>query len=428
MQATRLSRLVATLAVAVTLACGPMAFGQPNAPAGDGPGDKKPAAEKTTERLIYMPFKSLKAVFEKPDGSVFVPYADYLKLIEQAMGTGLRKADQPPVGGVITSATYSAKIEKDVAQISATLVVQVLDKGWVEVPVKFGEAAIGELSSDSGKVLLRGTGNGTYSLLLPTPGEHKVQLKLTARVRTAPEGKSLDMDVPPVGITTFELVVPEADQSIELKPKLIADAIAAVAGAKETKIKASIGSTEKISVRWHPRVGTKPDMELLASVSNLTFVSVADGLVHTDAWLTYEILRGQLEKVKIVVPKGQRILDITSDAKVKEWKAVDEDSRQVVTVELLSRLDGKVTLEVHTEQSAPTEAFDVAGTEGAAAFGIHALDVIRESGTVAVKQGSDLTLTVEEQKGLLRIDESEVDAKLKRPGALYYKFTVRRSG
>ena len=171
MQATRLSRLVATFALAVTLACGPLAFGQANGKGGEGPGDAKPAVEKSSERLIYLPFKSLKAVFEKPDGSVFVPYADYLKLIEQAMGTGLRKADQPPIGGVITSATYTAKIEKDVAQISATLVVQVLDKGWVEVPVKFGEAAIGELSSDSGKVLLRGTGNGTYSLLLPTPGD-----------------------------------------------------------------------------------------------------------------------------------------------------------------------------------------------------------------------------------------------------------------
>ena len=40
-----------------------------------GPGEK----EKPPERLIYLPFKNLKAVFEKPDGSVLVPYADYIK-------------------------------------------------------------------------------------------------------------------------------------------------------------------------------------------------------------------------------------------------------------------------------------------------------------------------------------------------------------
>jgi len=394
------------------------AFGQPGDPV--KPPETPKTNEKLVERLIYMPYKNLKSVFEKPDGSVFVPYSVYLDLIQAAMSDGLRKTDQPPVSAVITSANYTAKVEKDVAQVSVSLVIQALDKGWAEVPVKFGEAAIGKLTSDSGKVLLRGTGNGTYSLLLPTPGEHKVQLEITARVRTAPEGKSLDMDIPTVGISTFELVIPEADQTVELKPKLVSEV--AAPGPKETRIKASVGSTEKISARWHPRVGTKPDMELLASVTNLTLVSVEDGLVHTDAWLTYEVLRGQIEKVRIAVPKGQRILDITSNAKVKEWKAVEEENRQLVTVELLSRLDGKVTIEVHTERASPSEAFDVAGMEGTTANGIHALDVIRESGTVAVRQGSDLTLTVEEQTGLLRVDESEVDAQLRRPGALYFKY------
>ena len=411
MQTTRLKRLALTLLI--SLACFGPAWGQNTGNAG---GEK----EKPPERLIYMPFKNLKAVFEKPDGSVFVPYADYIKLWEKAFGDGMRKPEQAPVSGVISSATYTAKIEKDVAQISAILVVQALEKGWSEVPVKFGEAAIGKLTSDSGKVLLRGTGNGTYSLLLPSAGEHKITLELTARVRTAPDGKSLDLDVPPVGITDFELSVPEADQTMELKPRLATQPVEVA--AKESRIKATVGSTEKISVRWHPRVGTKPDMELLASVTNQTLVSVEDGLIHTDAWLTYEILRGQLEKVKLVVPKGHRILDITSDAKVKEWKGVEEEERQVVTVELLGRAEGKVTLEVHTERAAPVEAFDVAGQEGAAAFGIHAMEVIRESGTISVKGGSDLTLTVEEQKGLLRVDEAEIDPRIRRPAALYYKY------
>ena len=410
MQTTRYFGLVAKLCVTFCLLIG-TAWSQ------NGGNAEK---EKPPERLIYMPFKNLKAVFEKPDGSVLVPYADYIKLWEKAFGDGMRKPDHPPVSGVITSASYSAKVEKDIAQISATLVVQVLEKGWAEIPVKFGEAAIGKLTSDTGKVLLRGTGNGTYSLLLPTAGEHRISLELTARVRTAPDGKSLELDVPAVGITDFELLVPEADQSMELKPKLTTQPVEVA--AKESKIKATIGSTEKISVRWHPRVGTKPDMELLASVTNHTLVTVEDGLIHTDAWLTYEILRGQLEKFKFAVPKGHRILDITSDAKIKEWKAVDEDNRQVVTVELLSRADGKVQLGVHTERATPVEAFDVAGQDGTTAFGMHAIDVIRESGQIAVKSGNELTLTVEEQRGLLRVAEGDVDSKIRRPGAVYYNY------
>lgn len=376
--------------------------------------------EKPPERLIYMPFKNLDAVFEKAGGSVLVPYTDYVKLWEKAFGNGLKKSDKPPVAGVLTSADYVAKVERDIVNLTATYGVSVLDKGWAEIPIKFGEAAIGKLTSDSGNVLLRGTGNGTYSLMIPTAGDQKIVVELTARVRTAPEGKSFELEIPSVGISNIELQVPEADQSIELQPKLTTQPVDAA--DKTSRIKATIGSAEKISARWHARVGSKPEMDLLASVTNQTLVTVDDGLVHTDTWLTYEVLRGKLEKVKLVAPKGHRILDITSESKVKEWKAVEEENRQVVTVELLGRADGKVTLEIHTERALTGDPFDVVGIDGNTVLGVHATDVIRESGTVAVKTSPDLTLTVEDQKGLLRIDESEVDSKLKRPGASYYKF------
>lgn len=415
MQATQRWGVVAVLLGALLAGAGNAVRGQETDPV---PPVVKPP-ESVVERVFYVPFKNLMATLDRVDGSVFVPYADYMKLLESAM-QGQRKPDEPPVSGVISSAAYTATVQKDLVLVTAVLQVQALSEGWSEVPLKFGEAAIGQLTAEPANVLLRGTGNGTYSLMLPKPGEYQVKIELTARVRNAPEGKSLEMDVPPVGITTLELLIPEADQTIELKPRLVTEPVAAA--AQQTRIKASLGSTEKVSARWHPRVGSKPDMELLASVTNQTLITVEDGLVHTDAWLTYEVLRGQLDKVQIAVPKGQRILDITSNAKVKEWKAVDEDSRQLVSVELLSRLDGKVTLEVHTERAAPDEAFDAAGMEGMSALGIHALNVIRESGTIAVKQGSDLTLTVEEQSGLQRIDESEVDAAIKRAGALYFKY------
>lgn len=389
------------------------AWGQQPAPSTDTAQKDKPP-----ERLIYLPYKSLKAVFDKPDGTVLVPYADYIKLWEKAFGDNVRPAASAP--GVITSAAYTVKADKDTAQMSAALVVQVFEKGWTEVPIHFGDAAIGKMTSDSGKIILRGTGKGTYSLLIPTAGEHKVQFELTTRVKATPEGKTLDLEIPPVAITTFEMTVPEGDQSIELVPQLVAQPIAV--DGKESKIKATLGATEKVSVRWHPRIGTKPELASLASVTNQTRVTIEDGLIHTDAWLTYDVLRGQLDRVKLVVPKDQRILDITSESKVREWKATEEGDRQVVTVELLGRVGGKATIEVHTERTVPAEAFEVAGLNGNTTFGIHALDVVRESGTIALQSGSDSTLSVEEPRGLIRIDDSEVDAKLKKPGAIYYKY------
>ena len=269
---------------------------------GQSPKSGTTDKEKPPERLIYLPYKNLKSLFEKPEGSVLVPYADYLKLWERAFANGPERTDRAPVDGVISSATYTAKAESDVVQISASFVVQVLENGWAEIPLKFGDAAVGKLTSDTGKVLLRGTGTGTYSLLLSQPGEHKVQLELTARVRVAPEGKILDLDLPSVAITNFDFLVPDVDQTIDLKPKLVV--LPAEVTGKQSRIKASLGATDKVTVRWHPRVGTKPDMELLATVSNQTLVTVEDGLIHTDAWLTYDVLRGPTRKDQIDCPQG----------------------------------------------------------------------------------------------------------------------------
>lgn len=396
------------------------ALAQEAKPAPDKPADAVKTEPGPLERLIYVPFRNLKAVFEKEGATAFLPYGDYLKLLESVMGDKLRKPTQPPVSGVITSAKYVGKVEADVVQITATLGIQALDKGWAEIPVRFGEAAIGDISSDSGKVLLRGTGAGSYSLLLPDAGEHTVTLELTARVRTSPEGRSLELEVPPVGITSFELSIPEADQAIELQPKLVSHAVEAE--EKETRIQVSVGSTEKITARWHPKVGLKPDMQLLANVTAATLVSVEDGLIHTDAWLQYEVLRGQMEKIRIAIPKGQRILDVTSEAKVKEWSAAEEDERQVLSVEFLSRLSGKTTVEVHLESDLPSDAFDVAGLADGTAYGVHALDVVRESGQIAVRPASDVALTVEQQQAVQRLDEAETDARIRRPGALYFKY------
>lgn len=377
-------------------------------------------AKTPPEQIIYVPFKNLRGIFEKQGSSVFLSYQEYLGLWEKAWGKALQDASIPPVPGIISSAKYVATVQQDVANVQATLTVQVLKPGWGEIPVKFGGAAIGKITSAPGKVILRGVGPGEYGLLFSEVGEHTVTLEMTARVLTAPEGRSLELLVPTVGLTSFELVVPDADQTIEVEPKLLQEAVKAE--PKTTHIRANLGSTDKIAARWHPRVGNKPDMELLASATSATLVQVEDGLIHTDAFFNIDVLRGQVERLRLAVPKGHRVLDVVSAARVREWKVAEEAERQIVTVELVSRQGGKIPLEIHTERAVDAEPFDVAGLDGNTATGIHLLDVLRESGQIALRASADLTLSVTAQQGLSRIDEAEVDQRIKRPGAAFYKF------
>ncbi len=395
------------------------ALGQETGSADQPPAVTTPAAPPA-ERTIYVPFKNIRTVFEKHGAGIFVPLQDYLHLLDQTLGTGLKKPEAPPVAGVISAAAYVATVEQDVARIQATFTIQVLKSGWAEVPLKLGNAAIGKVESAKGKVLVRGTGVGEYGLLFTEEGEQTVTMELTTRVLTAPDGRSFDLQIPTVGVTTLELTVPDADQTIEVQPKVLQ--LPQEGAPKTTKIKANLGSTDKLAARWHPRVGTKPDMELLASATSATLVQAEDGLVHTDAFFTVEVLRGQIERLRLVIPKGHRVLDVVSAARVREWKVAEEENRQIVTVELVSRQSGKVPLEIHTERALDAEPFDAAGVDANTAYGIHLLDVLRESGQVAIRASADLVLNVTAQQGLSRIDESEVDQRIKRPGAAFYKF------
>lgn len=381
-------------------------------------------AKPTWERLIYLPYKNLKSVFfDNEKSAVFMPYGEFLKM------WGAYKPEaaeaKPPVSAVITQANYSGTVEQDQARLKVEYTIQVLGKPWVELPLQFGEAAIGKITSPDNKVLLQATGNGSYVLLFPTAGEQKIQLELVTRVHTSPDGRSFELSCPAAGVATLDLVVPAADQTIELPGtggSAAGVTVPVMDDAKVTHIQAQLGATQKIAARWRPRVSAAPVMELLAGVENVTNVRISDGLVHTQATLTYQVQRGQLDQLRIAVPLNHRVLDVVTSG-LKAWKAVPEEKQQLLTVDLLSSDAKTIQVDVHTEYPMPTDPFDVAGiAEDGVAHGIHAIGGVREHGLVLLSHANDLTLSVEQQSGITRVEAGEVAEALRRPETQFYKF------
>lgn len=385
--------------------------------------EKKKDAEMQDEwdRLIYIPFKNIKDVFDKSDATIFMPYLEYLKLWSQSAGVDSKGGAQFPVKAVVTSSSYTGIVEENVVRIKCDLTVQVMGEPWVEVPLRFGKAAIGKVSSAKSKVFLRGTGNGSYALLLSEKGEHQVQIELLTRVKNSPEGHSFQFECPTVGITTLELTIPEADQTVKITPQLVRLPIESP--KKATLIKSTLGATNQITALWYPRESMKPEMDLLASVENSTLVSIRDGLVHTETSLKYEVLRGDMQTARIAVPLKDRILDLSSpNTKIKSWKVEKAADKQVIVVEFLNKLQNGALLQVHTEKEIPEEAFDILGLSDDATTGIHALDVIRESGQIAIVPGESLTFSVTETEGVTRSEVASIPASIRRPNAVYYRF------
>jgi hypothetical protein len=381
-------------------------------------GKTPPATSATWEKLIYVPYRALKSVLQDPKAAAIVPLDEYLRWLQSNRGQAARL----PIAAVLTEAHYNAKVDKDVVRIHGVLTIQSLEKHWSGATVAFGEAAIGKITSEKDRVLVRGLGRGLYALLVPDEGTYRVELELTTAVRTSPEGRSFDFDCPTVGISTFDLTVAEPDQAIELVPRPVIESADSPQG--QTRIKANLASTPHLVARWHSRTSTRPDSELLMAVDNVLAVMIGDGVIHSDATLTYKILKGETNRLKLAVPVDDRILDVSSpQGGVRAWKAAKEANRQLVTVDLLSAVSKEVIVEVHTERPLPADGFDVAGVDDQGkVLGIHAVDVLHESGRLIVdhREGTDVSTLSE--KGVVQIEATDVPQASRGPNALFYKF------
>eukprot|EP00913_Durusdinium_trenchii_P008831 g8297.t1 len=390
-------------------------------------------AAAAAEIRVYLPYRSWSTLLKQDDPSVFLPLSKYRELLKQAEKGRAALPAGPTVSAVITEAHYTATVEKGFVRIQAALTVNALDDGWADVPLQFRGAAVGKMTSAGGKAILRGTGKGGYALMLPNKGTHKITLELTAKVSDRPEGREFTIGCPSVGISTLELTIPQAGQSVAVEPQLVALPVAGDANA--TRVKAGLGATSQISARWRPKVAATAEVKPLATVRNITRVRVQTDLILTDTQLEYDVLRGELKQLQFAVPSNHQILDVSGPvARVAGWTTKKDAKRQVVTVALSEPLKGRLALEVHTEsprsaEKGPVvESFSPAGIEeDGTSRGIHAVDVARENGFLILEHDESLSLTVDRKQGWTQVKADDLPKEQRRPNALYYRFYGTKS-
>jgi hypothetical protein len=377
----------------------------------------KPEDQK---KFIYIPYKDLHQIYERVHSSVIMTYEEYLQYLQQQLQQNQKLP--PPVNATYLDAKYQVNILDERAEIDATYRLRSLVKGWTTLPMEFGSVAIGSWTCDNPQAILKGVGVGKYQLLIPDQGDYVLKIKFSAKLLEQPEGKEFTWNCPAVSVTQLDMVIKKPDQTFEVTPQAVPTLQKST--AEETQYQANLGAAEKIRVRLIPKASVQPQMELLSSVNNLTRLTFRDGLIYTDTTLKYDILRGELDRLKFVLPEACRILDVTSpDVRIKSWKMSIQDKKQIVDVELYNPVQKSLKLEIHAEAPLPTDAIDVVGYgPSGEARGIHALDVVRENGILILKTQDDLELAITAQKGIMRIDTQEVPQELRDPKAMSFRY------
>ena len=401
MPAIRLTHVITLTLTIFPAASGSAQDENGSPPAAAATTDTKPAEYRN--RLIYVPFRELRKVLDNEEATAIVPYAEYLKLLQNFLKD--QGADDAPEA-VITRSDYSAIVDEDVARISLQLDITILrPEGWARLPLSFGTAAVGQVNSDDDdSTILKAIGDGRYELLLRGTGERTVTLELLTTVTTSPESRSFKLECPAVGICELAVTIPEGDQTVRINPVQVL-LPSQGSDASKTVVRAALGGTRRFAVHWFPRAGSRPEMDLLASVTNLTSVHVESRLLQTSSKLTWDVLRGELREAVVLVPNDARIIDVVAqEGRIRSWSTESLEGHQQIRIELLNPVDDRFVAEIQAERDPGGDTFSLLGRDDSGGLqGIHAEGVVRESGRISVVTDSSLTLVPTEQSGIRRV-------------------------
>ncbi len=396
---------------------------------------KDPAATEKPEReqTIYIPYTKLREVFEREGRGVFLPYSEFQKLWNAAKEKSvLPQPPGPPVDAVITEADNEAIVHKDVVTVSARLSIELLKKGWLQVPLRLNDVAVRSATIDGKPARVQPSPGGGYQLLVEQTAEGprtiEVLLEYAKVIQKSPGQNSVSFAAPQAPVNRWRIRIPQAGVKVNVQPLIAAsetsftkeDVPASDKGSneadketdkttEETVLLAFVGAAPEVRIDWTPKAEGATGLTALTTVQATQEVFIADGVIRSRANLRYDISRAALTELSIDVPAEYKIVNVF-DANLRKWEVAPNERSQRIKIELFEPATSvqNISLELEKFQD-----------EKAAASAIHvptvqAIDVGRQQGVVVVQVDPALRTELTTRTGLLQLDAAELPQTLTR--------------
>jgi len=380
------------------------------ATAAEPPADEA-EAKPLREQSIYIPYEKLRKVFEKEGRGVFLPYEKFQALWKAARaGTAPPPEVKPPVDALVTEVSAVATVSEGVVTVEATVGIEVLKEGWVEVPLRLGDAALTGAAIGEEPARIVADARRGYNLLVEKEDQAPERLDLSlsfAKAYTkAPGQNSVSFQSPRAPVSRWEVRIPESGVEVNVHPLLAATEVPSdEAGEGRTVVRAFVGAAPTVRIEWTPKAEGAKGLAALASVEVRQQTTIDEGVTRTRADLAYEIRRAALDRLQVEVPAETKVAGVF-DPNVREWSVEADDDVQTVTVELFEPAKKSQNLVLELEKFIAEDAGRVRVPV------IRALSVGWQQGVVVVRVAPGLKAEAVARTGLLQLDPSELPKPL----------------
>jgi len=333
------------------------------------------------------------------DGWVALTIADYLKLRGQA-NPRPAPPPPPPARATVSETAYALIAAEGLATGTAELAIDVLDDGWVDVPLPaslFVRAArLGgrPLSITDGPAAGAPPGSGTRRILLSRRGRSLVTLDVAVPIAETAGNEHIQLPPATGGLVRATLTVPRADVAIVASGGTITER-AAEPSARRVTAHAAIGQALGLSwSRQRETRGASLPARLRGQLQHV--VGLGEETALLTARVTIEVLRGGTSAFTLRVPDGL-VVNQVQGAHVADWDIRDT----ALSITLLDRVDRQVAVIVSGE-------FRPAASGRIEVPLLHLADAERETGAVAVEVLGAGEVTKHEARGLDPTDPTDL--------------------
>ncbi|MDM8545258.1 hypothetical protein QUF61_02065 [Candidatus Venteria ishoeyi] len=358
---------------------------------------------------------------------------------------------------VLSRAHYQGEQEGDALRWAARFNVEVFTDDPIHLPLFPREVTLTEVLVNDEKAMLllkaaesKNPGKGQqvlaitrqahFATLLQGAGSYEIKVYFEVPIQKNQGSPNATLLVPEVPVSFFELSLPGKKQ-VQVTPSATvtlehseAESASSEATEDEGETVASvyIPMRTQVTFSWTEAVPTEIKDELRANASLYHAVHAEEGVLHGQAFVLYQVTRGETNILELEVPANTQINQIsTKIGKVTDWRmledAVDKtgsqsQQRQNVRIFLDRKVKGKFHFKVNYEYllSGKPENFQVPL--------LRAVDVHRQRGMLALLSGPELALKPLQTERLSRVGENQLPTHVRKALKMAVAHTYKYSG
>ncbi|MCE9635757.1 MAG: hypothetical protein K8T90_08635 [Planctomycetes bacterium] len=285
--------------------------------------DKVPP-EPVSPGRVYVPYDPKRPETLRSPERVFLPYARYRALWNDAHPEDLIESATPPV---VVSATYEGRVDGRTFLVTAKYEIDPVDGGVVALPP--GASVEGATLDGRPASAMSSAAGGATLVSVPRGATAAARTVLQATLRWAVAGDLpggvLRTPIPRAPRTSLVLDVPVADAVVTLAS---AGGWSTSPEGGGTRVVANLGPIDTLDVAWQPRGADAAGGLTRFEIDTEATARLRPGLLEWSADVVLRVLAGTVQEFDAVLPAGLEMRSV-GGAAVASWTVVDRGTLRV---------------------------------------------------------------------------------------------------